>query len=104
MALPHAGAGRHHDAAGADLLRHAAGMHRAAAAEGDHRAVGERLAALDRVDAGGVGHGLVHHLDHAGRRAARIHAQAGCRRMVQRGVQAAPASSAIVPPAKRAGS
>jgi hypothetical protein len=46
------------------------------AAEGDHGVVGEVLAVLDGVDAGGVGHVLVHHLGDAEGGGDGVHAEA----------------------------
>ncbi len=98
-----AGAGRHQHAVDADLLRHAAGMHRAAAAERDQRAAFIGLAGFDRMHARGVGHVLVDHLDDAERRHLRRQAQPAAdarqQRIVRRG-----GIQRIVPPAKRAGS
>ena len=99
-----AGARWHQHMPDADLLRDAARVHWAAAAERDQRAAFIGLAGLDRVDARGVGHVLVDHLDDAERghlrgqpKLARRHA-----RSARRGPPRHPAC--IVPPAKRAGS
>ena len=54
--------GRDDDLADADLLGDPGRMQRAIAAEGDHDAVRQILALLDRVHARRVGHGLVDHL------------------------------------------
>ena len=66
---------RHQHPVDADLLRNPGGVDRPATAESDERAPGEALAAFDRMDARGVGHGLVHHLDDAGGRRVGIQPQ-----------------------------
>jgi len=62
-----AGAGRHQDTGDPDLLRHPAGMHGTAAAEGDQSAALIGLAGLDGMDAGRIGHILIDHFDNTER-------------------------------------
>jgi hypothetical protein len=95
-----AGAARHQDAPHAELLRHPAGVDRPAAAEGDHRAAVVALAALDGVDARGVGHRLVHHLHHAERRHGRGQAEPAAHLRRERRLRSL-RSRRMEPPAKR---
>ena len=59
------GIGRHDDASDAKLLRQPRGMERGRAAEGDKGVFGDDLAALHRMNAGGIRHVLVDDLSHA---------------------------------------
>ena len=63
-----AGAGRDQHVGDAELFGQTRGMERRAAAEGDQGAAFQLGAALDGVDAGGIGHVLFHHLGDAERR------------------------------------
>ena len=59
MADPDPCAGGHDDGVDPELHGQAGRVQRCCAAKRDQRAAGKRLAALDRVNAGGIGHGLV---------------------------------------------
>ena len=80
----HAGTRGHEHAPDAQLLRQAPRVQRRGAAEGDHRVLLGRAAALDRVHARGVGHVLLDDLAHAGRSPEGVHAERGADADLQR--------------------
>ena len=78
MAEPTPGSRRHDHRVYAELGREARGMERGRAAERDERPPCERFAALDRMDARGIGHGLIDDFADPGRRDLACHAQRFC--------------------------